>query len=184
MKKTYFLSTFLSFFFSRKTASTKMSTDSFNDAGTTSARRTGIVKSFHARKGWGIIEDLDSNEQYFVHHSELRPQNDSPLLPNWKHSLYTGEYVEYSIGVNPKKPTNICARDVTGIRGGPLLCDFGAWRILFYRKQQALATSTAVTQTQSEERSEENEQNFFEQKRTESLLIPNDNTDEHDVSRT
>ena len=119
-------------------------------------RRQGRVTSFHARKGWGYIECLDTQTSYFVHHSEIHPQYEEPICAGWKHSLYTGEYVEFTVGSNPHKPEKLCAQHVTGINSGPLLCDAGAWRILFYRNQ-IKKKRHSVTQELSGDQQESNE---------------------------
>lgn len=95
--------------------------------------RTGQVQSFHARRGWGVIRDIDSNETYFVHHSGIQPQL-PPIVEGWRPCLYSGEYVEFVVCANPTRPDSLCAQCVTGIRGGKLMCDLAAWKVLFYRR--------------------------------------------------
>ena len=109
--------------------------DDFDDIGGSGRlnKRTGQVQSFHARKGWGIIRDIHTNETFFVHHTGIQPQL-PPIVEGWKACLYSGEYVEFVVAANPTKPDSLCAQCVTGINGGELMCDRAAWRVLFYRK--------------------------------------------------
>lgn len=95
--------------------------------------RTGQVQSFHARRGWGIIKDIKTDETFFVHYTGLQPQL-PPIVEGWKACLYSGEYVEFVVAANETKPDSLCCQCVTGINGGELMCDRAAWRVLFYRK--------------------------------------------------
>lgn len=101
---------------------------------TNEERLTGQVLSFHARKGFGFIQELDTGTQYFVHHSQLRPKH-APIVDGWKPTLYSGEYVRFSVGPNPHVPNQTCALNVTGLGLG-LMCDKAAWRVLFYRNDK------------------------------------------------
>ena len=114
----------------------------------TAGKRRGRVLSYHARKGWGVLLCIDTNETFFVHHSEIKPENSEPILTGWKHSLYTGEYVTFHVGLNVHKPGKVCAKNVTGIDGGPLLCDHGAWRILFYRNGNGTKRNSNINKAQ------------------------------------
>lgn len=77
----------------------------------------GNCKWFNSKLGYGFIRvctgDLKGTD-IFVHHSGLKPLNSS-----FK-TMYKGEYVHFNIsdGRNGKQ-----AIDVTGINGGPLMCD-------------------------------------------------------------
>ena len=75
----------------------------------------GRVKWFNGTKGYGFITVLDTNSDLFVHHSEINTS-----VSCWK-TLYTGEYVQVQIGMDNAGKT--CARTVTGIQGGQLLCE-------------------------------------------------------------
>jgi hypothetical protein len=95
-------------------------------------RFTGMVTSWHARKGWGWVRRLDDSQNFFCHHSELRPSYE-PLGPSWhKPCLYTGEYVEFETGVNPAT-RKICCKEITGINDGPLMMDHAIWKAIRYR---------------------------------------------------
>ena len=77
----------------------------------------GYCKWFNSKLGYGFIRICEGSYKgvdIFVHHSGIRPLNSS-----FK-TLYQGEYVNVNIidGRNGKQ-----AIDVSGVLGGPLLCD-------------------------------------------------------------
>ena len=87
-----------------------------------SERQLGQVKWFNRQTGWGFITILDSetdNDDIFVHWRSLRIDNEQ-----FKY-LVAGEYVELNVKVdesNQKHPRT--ADDVSGVRGGKLMCEF------------------------------------------------------------
>jgi CspA family cold shock protein len=77
----------------------------------------GTCKWFNDKLGFGFITICDGDEKgkdIFVHHSGIRPLNS-----NYR-TLKKGEYINFNIitGLN-----GLQAVDVTGINGGPLMCD-------------------------------------------------------------
>jgi CspA family cold shock protein len=79
---------------------------------------TGHTKWFNDKLGYGFITICDGDEKgkdIFVHHSGIKPLNS-----NYK-TLRKGEYIQFNIinGMN-----GLQAVDVTGIKGGPLMCDY------------------------------------------------------------
>jgi cold shock CspA family protein len=77
----------------------------------------GQCKWFNDKLGYGFITICDGDKKgkdIFVHHSGIKPQNS-----NYK-TLRKGEYINFNIitGVN-----GLQAVDITGINGGPLMCD-------------------------------------------------------------
>jgi cold shock CspA family protein len=77
----------------------------------------GSCKWFNNKLGYGFIRVCTGEYKgcdLFVHHTGLKPLNSS-----FK-TMYKGEYVHFNIsdGRNGKQ-----AVDVTGINGGPLMCD-------------------------------------------------------------
>ena len=77
----------------------------------------GQVKWFNDRLGYGFVtvnQGDDKGRDIFVHHSGIKPANS-----NYK-TLRKGEYVNFNVvkGLNGSQ-----AVDVTGINGGPLMCD-------------------------------------------------------------
>ncbi len=57
---------------------------------------TGTVKWFNPKKGYGFITPDEGDKDLFVHRSEIRSEDDSPLLD--------GQKVEYEIGEGQKGP--------------------------------------------------------------------------------
>lgn len=78
------------------------------------SRRTGWVKFFSEKRGYGFVTDVQSNEDAFVHFSSLQRRT-----PGWR-GLYKGEYVSFTPQVSDGK---MAALDVTGVQGGPLMCE-------------------------------------------------------------
>lgn len=77
----------------------------------------GQVKWFSDKLGYGFVtinEGADKGKDIFVHHSGIKPANS-----NYK-TLRKGEYVNFNIvkGIN-----GLQGVDITGINGGPLMCD-------------------------------------------------------------
>ena len=95
----------------------------------------GRVKWFNDRRGFGYITCISAGDHngadIFVHHTNVRPQESK------YRSLYTNEYVQFHLGEadaaydENDNPMNSSyqhqATHVTGIGGGPLLCD-GSYR--------------------------------------------------------
>ena len=84
-------------------------------------RRTGIVKWFDSRGGFGFITILkgDENEgkDIFVHYSTL-----ATVSSQYKY-LVLGEYVEFELAKAENEKYKYFAKNVTGIRGGNLMCE-------------------------------------------------------------
>lgn len=62
------------------------------DSGQGKYERVGKVKFFNSEKGYGFIEDKDSDESYFVHVNNLEEEID------------TNDEVTFEIGTGPKGP--------------------------------------------------------------------------------
>ena len=77
--------------------------------------KTACVKWFNPKSGYGFITDIETNDDIFVHHSELQTSE------NVYRSLTTGEYIEYVVKVDESGKST--ATNVTGIGGGILLCE-------------------------------------------------------------
>lgn len=75
-------------------------------------RKTGCVKWFNSKKGYGFI--TSGSDDIFAHHSSIGCEGYRYLVP--------GEYVEFSVAPVPDKPTAVMAVEVTGISRGPLMC--------------------------------------------------------------
>eukprot|EP00798_Chlamydomonas_sp_ICE-L_P028821 gene28821-32010_t len=77
----------------------------------------GHVKWFNDRLGYGfctVISGPDIGKDIFVHHGGIQPLNS-----NYK-TLRKGEYINFNMTTGH---TGLQASDVTGINGGPLMCD-------------------------------------------------------------
>ena len=74
----------------------------------------GRVIRFFNRKGYGFIEDLQDNNDYFVHNTEIMVSSGT------YRKLYPGEYVSYTLVEREGK--QICSQ-VRGILGYPLLVE-------------------------------------------------------------
>ena len=78
----------------------------------------GCVKWFSNNIGYGFVTVYSEGEMkgrdVFVHHSGVRPLNN-----NYR-SLQKGEYISFDLG---ESDSGKQAVNVTGVFGGPLLCD-------------------------------------------------------------
>ena len=83
-------------------------------ATTTTERFTGQVKFFNRDRGFGFITNLDDKKDYFVHYQDIRPKSQC-----WN-ILFQGEYVEFELRTGPNGEQ---AGNVTGVRGGTLMCE-------------------------------------------------------------
>ena len=82
-------------------------------------RRTGQVKWFNNKQGYGFLQvHSQGNEPVvdtFVHHTSLKTGEELFRY------LVQGEYVEFELGKCDDGRT--VARNVTGIGGGPMMCE-------------------------------------------------------------
>jgi len=89
-------------------------------------RRQGCVKWFDNRKGFGFVVPLESEGEIFVHHSGLNVKD------GVFRTLYPGEYVEFEL-FHDEKTNRDYAVNVTGLKGGDLLCANGSVRLMVRR---------------------------------------------------
>ena len=86
----------------------------------------GRVKWFNNTRGFGFITNIDNgydeNEtsDVFVHHSRISITGDG------YRTLHQGEYIQYVDYVDENGKS--CADNVTGVKGGPLLCELNRSR--------------------------------------------------------
>jgi len=87
---------------------------------TTTERFTGRVKWFNNKAGYGFITASDgdkSGADIFIHHSSIRVDAEQ-----YKY-LVLGEYVEFGLSSVSTSEHEFQASDVTGIKGGKLMCE-------------------------------------------------------------
>lgn len=82
----------------------------------------GQCKWFNDRLGFGFLSIISEGDKkgtdIFIHHSVIKTKNS-----HYK-TLRKGEYVQFDIGKSTIKGPNVHqATNVTGILGGPLICD-------------------------------------------------------------
>lgn len=85
-----------------------------------STRITGQVKWFNTKTGYGFITALDGDhtgKDIFTHYSSLRVTDSQ-----YKY-LIQGEYVELMIVNSAQGNHEYQSSDVTGIKGGGLMCE-------------------------------------------------------------
>jgi len=91
-----------------------------SDTETQSQRLTGKVKWFNNKAGYGFITIHDGenkNSDIFVHFTAIRVTNSQ-----YKY-LVQGEYVEFDRVKSTTGPHEYKAADITGIKGGELMCE-------------------------------------------------------------
>lgn len=84
---------------------------------TTNERFTGQVKFFNRDRGFGFVTRLDDKKDFFVHFQDIKLSN--PEVKCWN-ILFQGEYIDFTIRQGPNGEQ---AGEVTGVRGGSLLCE-------------------------------------------------------------
>ena len=88
--------------------------NSSNAAIMTGTVRLGRTKWMNPDKGFGFIVDLNTGNDIFVHYTALKRET-----RGWR-GLYPNEYVSYVAEESPNGPVATC---VTGVQGGPLMCE-------------------------------------------------------------
>jgi cold shock CspA family protein len=86
----------------------------------TSARITGKVKWFNSKAGYGFITACDGelvDKDIFVHYSSINSDSS-----HYKY-LTLGEYVDFSLTKPANEKHEYHAVDVTGVKGGLILCE-------------------------------------------------------------
>ena len=77
----------------------------------------GCVKWFNSKVGYGFITNLDTGDEIFAHHSNIKSDTETFRY------LVQGEYIQFSKSYVSKGNSSVHATDITGVRGGKLLCD-------------------------------------------------------------
>ena len=94
---------------------------------------TGCIKWFDTKKGYGFVTDCSTNEDFFVHHTNIKLQKEC-----WK-TLYPGEYVAFDLDEVEGKTHAV---NVTGVMGGLLFCES---RYVISQKRKEYKSSTTVS---------------------------------------
>jgi cold shock CspA family protein len=98
-----------------------MATSSVSTSAVLSSDRfTGRVKWFNNKAGYGFITVTDgpkSGSDIFVHHSSIKVD-----AQQYKY-LVQGEYIEFSLSSASNSDHEFQAVDVSGIKGGKLMCE-------------------------------------------------------------
>jgi CspA family cold shock protein len=95
-------------------------------------RITGRVKWFNSKAGYGFITACEgelADKDIFVHYSSIKSD-----ASHYKY-LTQGEYVDFSLTKPANEKHEFHAVDVSGVKGGPILCET--------RRLSALASRTA-----------------------------------------
>ena len=74
----------------------------------------GRVKWFNAKAGYGFVSNLEGGKDVFVHHSGLK------VGTSQFRYLVEGEYISMCVEEKEGKLTGV---NVTGIKGGKLMCE-------------------------------------------------------------
>jgi CspA family cold shock protein len=85
-----------------------------------SQRLTGKVKWFNNKAGYGFITVCDgenAGKDIFVHYTSIKVEP-----PQYKY-LMQGEYVDFSLVKSDSDKHEYLAVDVTGIKGGAIMCE-------------------------------------------------------------
>jgi cold shock CspA family protein len=99
-------------------------------------RQVGQVLWFQPKKGYGMLRNLHTKQDIFIHQSALKTET------NVFRQLFAGEYVEYYedvmseiVNMNENKTKRI-AVDVTGIAGNPLMCEYQVLNHINHQNQR------------------------------------------------
>lgn len=84
-----------------------------------SSKLLGCVKWFNNKRGYGFVTYTNNSVEHdiFVHHTGIQPLNSQ------YRTLTTGEYVSFILKPASSEGEREQAIEVTGVNGGPLLCD-------------------------------------------------------------
>ena len=88
----------------------------------TSTKSIGRIKWFNNKKGFGFLSNCETNEDVFIHHSGISLGEEAlSSTVNIFKTVIEGEYVSYEKQIDEENRT--VAKNVTGVLGGPLLCE-------------------------------------------------------------
>ena len=98
----------------------------------------GSCKWYDSTKKYGFIRPLGGGDDIFVHRTDL-----NPTLCREEPFLVTGEYVQFELGPATGRYPKAKAVNVTGLWGGPLMCDHGRVRFQSYFRGDPSAAASA-----------------------------------------
>jgi len=84
------------------------------------ARLIGMVKWFNSKAGYGFITACEGDQKgkdIFVHYSSINVDNQQYRF------LTQGEYVDFSLVKSDSEKYEYLAKNITGVKGGPILCE-------------------------------------------------------------
>ena len=88
----------------------------------TEATYIGRIKWFNNKKGFGFLSNCETNEDVFVHHTGISLGEEALNSDvNIFKTVIEGEYVSYQKKIDNEDRS--VAKNVTGVHGGPLLCE-------------------------------------------------------------
>lgn len=102
---------------------------------------TGRVKWFNNKAGYGFITVTDgpkSGSDVFVHHSSIKVDSEQ-----YKY-LVQGEYIEFALSTVASDKHECQATDVSGIKGGKLMCETRNETRVAYKKENEQDNSEPV----------------------------------------
>ena len=97
------------------------------------ARLTGIVNCFNNKAGYGFVTALEGEQKgsdIFVHYSSIGGGDNQQYR-----FLTQGEYIDFSLVKSNTEKYDYLAKNVTGVKGGPILCE--TRRLQFNEKRVA-----------------------------------------------
>ena len=97
--------------------------------------RTGRVKWFNNRAGYGFVTDSEGDIDYFVHHSAIKVGKEQ-----YKY-LVQGEYVNFSLVKSESESYEFQVGEVSGVNGGQLMCETRE-EVRSQRRERSGAAST------------------------------------------
>ena len=123
------------------------------ESGSPSEMRTGRVKWFNNRAGYGFVTGNEDQTDYFVHHSAIKVGKEQ-----YKY-LVQGEYVSFSLVKSESDNYEFQVGEVSGFGGGQLMCET---REEARAQRKERVGTEGETQGQTEEGTEESRsrQNF------------------------
>ena len=110
-------------------------------------RLTGLVKWFNNKAGYGFItayEGEQKGKDIFVHYTSINTDNQQYRF------LTQGEYVDFSLAKSDTDKYEYLAKNITGVKGGPILCE--TRRIQFNEKRNVERRPVAVVSEAEESR--------------------------------